>query len=90
VSLLGLIVNLFFPRFDWDSETAVVQQSMSVLMAMVAGFLAACIPFVLYFTLLQPYGFLGFCAAAIVIYGALAAGSYLFLKTAGRTIFEAL
>ena len=90
VSLLGLIVNLLFPRFDWDSETAVVKQSMSVLMAMLAGFVSACIPFVLYFTLLQQFGFLGFCAAAILIYGILTAGSYFFLKTAGRKIFEAL
>lgn len=90
VSLLGLIVNLFFPRFDWDSETAVVKQSMSVLMAMVAGFVSACIPFILYFTLLQKFGFLGFCAAAIVIYGGLTAGSVFFLKTAGRKLFEAL
>jgi len=90
VSLIGLIVNLLFPRFDWDSETAVVKQSMSVLMAMVAGFAAACIPFILYFAFLQQFGFSGFCAVGILVYGALSAGSYFFLKTTGKKLFEAL
>jgi len=90
VSLIGLIVNLWFPRFDWDTETTVVKQSMSVIMAMVFGFAAACIPFILYFTLLQGFGFMGFCAAGIVVYGFLAAGSWFFLKTKGKKIFETL
>lgn len=91
VSMLGLIVNLFFPRFDWTNETAVVKQSMSVMIAMVVGFAAACIPFILYFTLLiKSFGFMGFLAAGIVIYGLLSAGAYLFLKTAGKKLFEAL
>ena len=90
VSMLGLIINLLFPRFDWDSETTVVKQSMSVMMAMLAGFACACIPFVLYFTLLQKFGFAGFCAVCILIYGALGAGAYFFLKTKGKKLFEAL
>jgi len=63
---------------------------MSVIMAMVFGFAAACIPFVLYFTLLQKFGFSGFCAVGILVYGALSAGSYFFLKTSGKKLFEAL
>jgi len=90
VSFLGLIANLLFPRFDWDSETAVVKQSMSVLMAMLFGFAAACIPFILYFTLLQSYGFMGFCGAGIAVYGLLSAGTYTFLKTKGKRMFAAL
>ena len=90
VSLIGLITNLLLPRFDWDNETAVVKQSMSVLMAMVFGFAAACIPFILYFVFLQKFGFSGFCVIGILVYGALSAGSYFFLRTAGKKIFEAL
>jgi ABC-2 type transport system permease protein len=90
VSLIGLIANLLFPRFDWDNETSVVKQSMSVIMAMIFGFAAACIPFVLYFIFLQKFGFLGFCAVGILVYGALCAGSYFFLTTTGKKLFEAL
>jgi len=90
VSLLGLVVNLLFPRFDWDNETQVVKQSMSVMMAMLFGFGTACLPFVLYFILLQPFGFLGFCAISTAVYGVLSAGTYFFLKTKGRKLFEAL
>lgn len=33
VSLIGLVANLHFPRFDYDREVIVVKQSMSVMIA---------------------------------------------------------
>jgi len=90
ISLLGLIVNLLFPRFDWDNETQVVKQSMSVMLAMLAGFITACIPFVLYFVLLQGFGFAGFLTAGILIFALLTSGAFVFLKTKGKRMFEAL
>ena len=90
ISIVGLIINLQFPRFDWDNETSVVKQSMSVMLSMLAGFVLACIPFVLFFTLFQKYGFGGFCVLCIGVYGIFTAISYLFLQTKGKRLFEAL
>lgn len=90
ISFLGLIANLLFPRFDWDSETSVVKQSMSVMISMLFDFAAAAIPFILYFTLLRGTGYAGFCLTAIAVYGVLAGACYLFLRTKGEKMFEEL
>jgi len=34
IPILGLIVNLYFPKLEWTSETTVVKQSISVLIQM--------------------------------------------------------
>ncbi len=36
-TLIGLAMNLAFPRFDWDNETVVVKQSLSVTLTMLAN-----------------------------------------------------
>ena len=90
-AFMGLIMNLLFPRFDWTSETAVVKQSMSVMMSLLVCTGSAVIPFVVFYTVLrQSFGFLGLCAVSIIIFGLLTAGSFLFLKTKGKRIFESL
>ncbi len=33
-ALVGLLMNIAFPRFDWENETAVVKQSLSVTLTM--------------------------------------------------------
>lgn len=43
MSLLGLFVNILFPRFDYDNETKVVKQSVSVLITMIFGFVGSAI-----------------------------------------------
>lgn len=90
MSFAGLIINLWFPRFDWTSETSVVKQSMSVMMTMLFGFAAAALPIVLYFVLLSKYGFGAFVLISMGVYGLLAAIAYLYLNTWGRKIFENL
>jgi len=90
MSFAGLIMNLWFPRFDWTSETSVVKQSMSVMMTMLVGFAFVAVPIVLYFVLLQKFGFGAFVLISIGIYGLLAAVAYLYLNTKGKKIFENL
>ncbi|MEA5017282.1 MAG: ABC transporter permease [Erysipelotrichaceae bacterium] len=36
-AVLGLVTNLIFPKMEWDSETIVVKQSMSVLITIFGG-----------------------------------------------------
>mgnify|MGYP000982539681 CR=1 FL=1 len=44
---LGLFINLFFPRFDYDNEVKVIKQSLSVSLTMLIGFLVDIIIFFL-------------------------------------------
>lgn len=53
ISALGLLVNLIFPRFDWDTPTKVVKQSASVLVAMICGFVVTAIFIVVGYLLLD-------------------------------------
>ena len=44
ISFGGLLINLYFPKLKWDNETAVVKQSMSVLLTMILGVLLTVLP----------------------------------------------
>jgi ABC-2 type transport system permease protein len=91
VGFIGLIANLLFPRFDWTSETVVVKQSVSVMIALLTAMVVALIPFGLYyFVMQQAYGYLGLCTLCVIIYGFLSVCAYLFLQTKGKAIFESL
>lgn len=45
----GLLMNLWFPMLDFDNETKVVKQSLSVLLTMVFGILIALLPLGVYY-----------------------------------------
>ncbi|MBO4569755.1 MAG: hypothetical protein J5689_00860 [Clostridia bacterium] len=44
----GLLINLWLPKLDWENETQVVKQSLSVLLAMVFNSVIAVIPIAIY------------------------------------------
>lgn len=44
----GVLLNLFFPSFDWEDETKVVKQSLSTLLTMVGGMILTVLGVVLY------------------------------------------
>ncbi len=44
----GVLINIYFPHLDYDDETKVVKQSLSVLLSMVFSFVLTIIPIVLY------------------------------------------
>ena len=48
LSVVGLFFNLWLPVLEFDNETKVVKQSLSVLLTMMFGILLALIPFGLY------------------------------------------
>lgn len=50
-TVLGIVINLKMPSFQWESEAAVVKQSGAVLLAMLFSFLSAGIPLGLAFVL---------------------------------------
>ena len=81
----GLIANLLLPRFDWKSETEVVKQGASVLVAMLGGMALSIAP-------LAGLLYLGvnLSAAAIVlagVYTLLGVGCWIVLLTWGEKRF---
>jgi len=53
MALLGVIVNLRWPRFDYTNETAVIKQSASVTITMFSGWGVVLVPLLLYIFLLR-------------------------------------
>ncbi|HEY5584676.1 MAG TPA: ABC transporter permease [Ruminiclostridium sp.] len=50
--ILGILINLYFPKLEWTTQVVVVKQSASVLLAILAAFVIISIP-VLLFVLLK-------------------------------------
>ena len=43
----GIILNLWFPRFDFDNEIKVIKQSMAVFLSIIIGMLSVMIPMII-------------------------------------------
>lgn len=82
-AVLGLAINLRFPKYDWKTEQQAVKQSASVVFAMLAGSSAALIPMVLIFV------FPGFGACILVLTTTIAAlgAFFLFRKISGSPYY---
>ncbi len=46
-AVMGLLLNLMFPKFDYDNEIRVIKQSLPVLLSMMIGFAVVILPFTL-------------------------------------------
>lgn len=73
VAEVGLVANLWFPKLDAPSDVVAVKQSVSVLVAMGGGALAAVLVIVALVTLTPR---LGLALAGVLIAAALAVGDY--------------
>lgn len=71
MALLGVAVNLRWPRFDYTSETAVIKQSASTTITMFSGMGIVLLPLLLYVIVLRKVMsvqvMLAICAAALAI-----------------------
>lgn len=52
-AVLGVVINLLFPKFDWISEAAAVKQSGSVAISMFGGWGLVAVPVLLYIFVLK-------------------------------------
>lgn len=86
VSMSGIICNLLFPNFTWESETRAVKQSASVMLQMLFGVVLALIPGICIIVLEIPYTLYGFLAILIILAGL----EYVYLKNTGSKIFYRL
>ena len=60
-STLGLVINLNFPKMEWDKEEAVIKQSLSAMLSLFLPILIVMIPYLWYFvSLYKYYNFQGF------------------------------
>lgn len=85
-SMSGLIINLFFPVFNWQSEARVVKQSISVMLQMVFGIALAIVPGVMLLVYGLPFVLEGYLIFLVI----LTSVEYLFLKNQGSKIFYQL
>ena len=89
VALVGLYANLKLPRFDYTSDTAVIKQSASVMVASLGG-MGLVIALALLYVLLgyRTIGYFPYCGLA---FAALAAGCWLLwrrIQTEGVKCWE--
>ena len=70
-ALLGVVVNLHFPKFDYINETVVIKQSMSTMICMFGSMAVVLVLALLYALLLSasvaPTLFLAVCLVLLVI-----------------------
>lgn len=86
----GLAINLLRPNLTWINESVPLKQSMSVLFALMSGWLLAAIMVVPYLFLgktLSPELYLAICLGVLAL---LTLGLNLWLKRKGAAIFENL
>ncbi|MDD4772583.1 MAG: hypothetical protein PHZ09_03155 [Eubacteriales bacterium] len=90
-ALLGVVINLRFPKFDWISETVAVKQSLSSVLTMFGSLAVVTLPIILYIYLLRDLMSAELCITLFgLLLGAASALMYRFLKTKGNEIYAFL
>lgn len=89
IAVTGLIINLHFPKLEWNAQVAVVKQSASVIIAVAAGFLSILLPIAV-FALLQPDSQILFQTLWLAAVSAVDIAAYGYLKGKGAALFKAL
>ena len=90
-ALLGLILNLLCPRFDWVNEMQPVKQGLSVFLAMLLTFVSVLIPALVYlFWLGAAFSGTAFLALLCVVFLAADLWAVLWLRGAVSRRFAAL
>lgn len=68
---LGLVINLMYPKMEWDKEETVVKASMASLLSLALPFFLTIIPYGIYIGVLSKYlttlQFLGFLSLFLII-----------------------
>ena len=86
ISMLGLVINLHFPQFEFQSETKLVKQSMASFLQVVVAMATALIPAVFIMTT----GNTSIIYVYLVLISIVTIGLYQYLKTQGTKIFYTL
>ncbi len=88
LSFLGLIINIWLPKFDWVDEIQVVKQSMATLLCMVLGLVMTLIPVGL--LLIFDLAITWIAIISAVVYALVLIFSIIFLFSKGVKMFRKL
>jgi len=89
ISFIGVFINLLYPKFDFESEHAVVKRSMATLITTFVGLGTGMIP-VLALVFIGLNNMLLVAAVCAGALGSLAAGAVVLTLTKGKEIYEKL
>ena len=88
-AVLGLLINVYFPKLDWSNPTVVVKQSAAVFIGMVVTFASITLPIVA-FLLLKIENIFMFLSFMAVIFLAIVLVAWNVLMTKGVKQFKML
>jgi ABC-2 type transport system permease protein len=86
-SVLGLLINLYYPKLDWNNEEEVVKKSMSVGLSMGVCLLTSLILPVVYFIVGKTWSFGIFSLIGILLEVVLIIIVFIILKNKGTKKF---
>jgi len=89
-AVFGLVINLLFPKMNWDSETIAVKQSMSVIVAMFGGMIFTGVQAYGYILLNNSFSFGLYAGLMILLDLILIIGMWYYLITIGARKFKRL
>ena len=91
--ILGVLINLRFPRFDWSAEIIVIKQSGSVLLSILGSIFITGLPFIfaiIFPALLPDFNLWISYMICLVYLSAVTLACCLILKCKGKTLYENL
>lgn len=89
IALMGIVINLCFPKLEWKAPVVVVKQSASVLLATFAAFTFIAIPVIIYRLIKvdnSPLFIFAWCLCLIAFSGLI----WLWIKKRGVALFNKL
>jgi len=89
ISMTGIMVNLYLPKFEWKSHTEVVKQSASSVISILTGTIFVAIPIFIYINI-KPANFNIFSIIVALGLFILNIILWIIIKTKGVKIFELL
>jgi len=88
-AVLGLIINLHFPKLEWNTQVTVVKQSASVTIALFSSFLSILLPIGI-FSAVMPTNIIAFQIIWLAAASAADILAYSYLKRKGIALFKTL
>ena len=90
VGLLGIVINLHMPKFDWLNETVCVKQSASTMLTMFGSMGLILVPVLLYIMLGSSISLTLYMLICLAVFALGCVGLYFYLVRRGTVLFENL
>lgn len=90
VGLLGIVINLHMPKFDWLNETVCVKQGASTMLTMFGSMGLILVPVLLYIMLGSSISLTLYMLICLAVFALGCVGLYFYLVRRGTVLFENL